>query len=157
MMHELKETSAHWFLSFMSSHFISVYLLSSACIQHLRAYTSDASVLHELEPPPPVSFHSWHLILSFFILCTAFRLHTNNIFSHAFHMLRCCTNSKILEFPPSIASNHFPYSSPCIHYLLAYTSHIRRGGGLGSRPKKMYGERLGDGVEYHLMSPTPRR
>jgi len=33
----------------------------------------------------------------------------------------------------------------------------RRGGGLGSRPKKMYGKRLGDGVEYHLMSPTPRR
>ena len=33
---------------------------------------------------------------------------------------------------------------------------LRRGGGLGSRPKKMYGERLGDGVEYHLMSPTPR-
>ena len=32
---------------------------------------------------------------------------------------------------------------------------ILRGGGLGSRPKKMYGERLGDGVEYHLMSPTP--
>ena len=34
---------------------------------------------------------------------------------------------------------------------------VRRGGGLGSRPKKMYGERLGDGVEYHLMSPMPRR
>ena len=32
-----------------------------------------------------------------------------------------------------------------------------RGGGLGSRPKKMYGERLGDGVEYHLIKPTPRR
>ena len=32
-----------------------------------------------------------------------------------------------------------------------------RGGGLGSRPKKMYGERLGNGVQYHLMSPTPRR
>ena len=31
-----------------------------------------------------------------------------------------------------------------------------RGGGLGSRPKKMYGKRLGDGVEYHLMIPTPR-
>ena len=30
-------------------------------------------------------------------------------------------------------------------------------GHLGSRPKKMYGERLGDGVEYHLMKPTPRR
>ena len=35
-------------------------------------------------------------------------------------------------------------------------SLITRGGGLGSRPKKMYGERLGDGVEYHLMRPTPR-
>ena len=34
---------------------------------------------------------------------------------------------------------------------------VPRGGGLGSRPKKMYGERLGDEVEYHLMSPTPRR
>ena len=34
---------------------------------------------------------------------------------------------------------------------------VLRGGGLGSRPKKMYGERLGDGVEYHLMKPTPRR
>ena len=32
-----------------------------------------------------------------------------------------------------------------------------RGGGLGSRPKKMYGGRLGDGVEYHSMKPTPRR
>jgi len=31
-----------------------------------------------------------------------------------------------------------------------------RGGGLGSRPKKMYGERLGDGVEYHFMKTTPR-
>jgi len=33
----------------------------------------------------------------------------------------------------------------------------KRDGGLGSRPKKMYGERLGDGVEYHLMKPTTRR
>ena len=37
------------------------------------------------------------------------------------------------------------------------TRPTARGGGLGSRPKKMYGERLGDGVEYHLMKPTPRR
>ena len=29
--------------------------------------------------------------------------------------------------------------------------------GLGSRPKKMYGVRLGDGDEYHLMKPTPCR
>jgi len=33
----------------------------------------------------------------------------------------------------------------------------KRGGGLGSRPKNMYGETLGVGVEYHLMKPTPRR
>jgi len=38
-----------------------------------------------------------------------------------------------------------------------HVSFTWRGGGLGSRPKKMYGERLGDGVEYHLMKPTPRR
>ena len=49
----------------------------------------------------------------------------------------------------------------CI-YIHAYIymigdSHEWRGGGLGSRPKKMYGERLRDGVEYHLMKPTPRR
>ena len=36
-------------------------------------------------------------------------------------------------------------------------TYNKRCGGLGSRPKKMYGERLGDGVEYHLMSPTPCR
>ena len=44
-------------------------------------------------------------------------------------------------------------ASATLHVLCIAT----RGGGLGSRPKKMYGERLGDGVEYHLMSPTPRR
>ena len=42
----------------------------------------------------------------------------------------------------------------CVSVRVSLT---RRGGGLGSRPKKMYGERLGDGVEYHLMKPTPRR
>ena len=62
------------------------------------------------------------------------------------------------------------YTDTCIHkhvfahiyiYLDRFTcvrgTGIWRGGGLGSRPKKMYGERLGDGVEYHLMKPTPRR
>ena len=41
----------------------------------------------------------------------------------------------------------------CRHSL----SRAMRGGGLGSRLKKLYGERLVFGVEYHLMSPTPRR
>ena len=39
-----------------------------------------------------------------------------------------------------------------IHYIQAYEM---RGGGLGSRPKKMCGERLGDGVEYHLWALRP--
>ena len=45
------------------------------------------------------------------------------------------------------------------HSCVRLFSFLRetRGGGLGSRPKKMYGERLGDGVEYHSMKPTPRR
>jgi len=41
--------------------------------------------------------------------------------------------------------------------FIYHISDMMRGGGLGSRPKNMYGERLGDGVEYHLMKPTPRR
>ena len=43
----------------------------------------------------------------------------------------------------------------CVPYVYL-TMGAERGGGLGSIPKKMYGEYLGDGVEYHLMSPTPR-
>ena len=43
-----------------------------------------------------------------------------------------------------------------IHTLYAQEAkydarRLGRGGGLGSRPKEMYGERLGDGVEYHLI------
>jgi len=44
-----------------------------------------------------------------------------------------------------------------------FISPTLRGEGLGSRPKKIYGERLGDGVEYHLMSaahlpyPSPKQ
>jgi len=48
-------------------------------------------------------------------------------------------------------------SSMHTHLSLPLNLSLKRGGGLGSRPKKMYGERLRDGVEYHLMSPTPRR
>ena len=60
----------------------------------------------------------------------------------------------------------FMYIHMCIYVgICIYTYIVRlwrdlsvawRGGGLGSRPKKMYGERLGDGVEYHLMKPTLR-
>jgi len=46
---------------------------------------------------------------------------------------------------------HIIWFFSCVTWL------IPRGGGLGSRPKKMHWERLGDGVEYHLMSPTPHR
>jgi len=53
----------------------------------------------------------------------------------------------------------YVYTYICIHTCI-YAHRLilpERGGGLGSRPKKMYGERLGDGDEYHLMKPTPRR
>jgi len=50
----------------------------------------------------------------------------------------------------------YMYAYPCIHTCNSKSIGMR-GGGLGSRPKKMYGERLGDGVEYHLMKPTPHR
>ena len=41
------------------------------------------------------------------------------------------------------------------HHNRSYSPPPVRGGGLGSRPKKMYGEIFGDGVEYHLMNPRP--
>jgi len=54
-------------------------------------------------------------------------------------------------------SCHTHTSERCSHNCHVNEVCQTRGGGLGSRPKKMYGERLGDGVEYHLMKPTPRR
>jgi len=60
----------------------------------------------------------------------------------------CSMCTQTLDLP----SVHFMCSYQVYVFSIRYTS---RGGGLGSRPKKMYGERLGDGVEYHLMSPTP--
>jgi len=55
------------------------------------------------------------------------------------------------------APHHGHSAKVAFSWLRAVMTHRRRGGGLGSRPKKMYGERLRDGVEYHLMSPTPLR
>ena len=49
------------------------------------------------------------------------------------------------------------YKVTCLIYSFGMLRISRRGGGLGSRPKKMYGEKLGDGVEYHFMKTTPRR
>ena len=87
----------------------------------------------------------------------------------------CYRISHLLFWQPlSVASPKQPYSTSKKPYYLSKvpyfggglcwnsfrrgnTLRLSRGGGLGSRPKKMYGERLGDGVEYHLMSPTPRR
>ena len=59
----------------------------------------------------------------------------------------------------SFAENDLQLNGSCIKNTgaIGFLISMGRGGGLGSRPKKMYGERLGDGVEYHLMKPTPRR
>ena len=54
----------------------------------------------------------------------------------------------------------FIYMYINIYVLFLHKStlhHIGRRGGLGSRPRKMYGERLGDGVEYHSMKPRSHR
>ena len=61
----------------------------------------------------------------------------------------------ILQTRPIISSILLTVVTP--YHLKEHKTIPSRGGGLGSRPKKMYGERLGNGVEYHLMSPTPRR
>jgi len=50
----------------------------------------------------------------------------------------------------------YAFARPVVYDCSSKFESAKRGVGLGSRPKKMYGERLGDGVEYHLMSPTPR-
>ena len=55
----------------------------------------------------------------------------------------------------SYSNTAVSYSNTAVFKDASY--QLARGGGLGSRPKKMYGQRLRDGVEYHLMSPTPRR
>jgi len=52
---------------------------------------------------------------------------------------------------------HFNLVNPTRKGFEVSSRLLRRGGGLGSRPKKMYGERLGNGVECHLMKPTTRR
>ena len=63
------------------------------------------------------------------------------------HMTVCVSHMNVWTFH----ENHMTQSAVKLQTLST------RGGGLGSRPKKMYGEKLGDGVEYHLMKPTPRR
>ena len=89
---------------------------------------------------------------------------------------RALPHSLLLSLSLSLSSSFsLPFSLSFLSFLSFFVSffvsfflslsHVNdtlflvtmRGGGLGSRPKKMYGERLGDGVEYHLMKPTPRR
>ena len=68
--------------------------------------------------------------------------------------------SRAISKPQPSTSSSPTFSHQSLRETLHRSGVMRRGmrgGGLGSRPKKMYGERLGDGVEYHLMSPTPRR
>ena len=81
--------------------------------------------------------------------------------------IRICKSGTIraTSLPRCVCATHTAmYTANTLQHTLQHTLHSnvimrdrQRGGGLGSRPKKMYGERLGDGVEYHLMKPTPRR
>jgi len=67
-------------------------------------------------------------------------------------IIGACTNSSCL------LKREDAWFLPCMLRHGAHDSCLSsRGGGLGSRPKNVYGETSGDGVEYHLMTPTPRR
>jgi len=67
------------------------------------------------------------------------------------------SNTHCVKYLSVCVATH-PVSTICQHTLFLINPRAgTRGGKLGSRPKKMYGERLGDGVEYHSMKPTPRR
>jgi len=56
------------------------------------------------------------------------------------------------------STSHIHITKSKSHMHMTNSTYIwREVGGWGRNPKKMYGERLGDGVENHLMSPTPRR
>ena len=81
------------------------------------------------------------------------------------HLYEYAYDSNIYMMAPSIfmmrvAVSACMYAYVCMHlYKYEYDAPYQflkysERWGLGSRPKKMYGERLGDGVEYHLMSPT---
>ena len=93
----------------------------------------------------------------------------NIIHAHVTCLIRHMANSYAMWFIPkpilverkwtTCTHSYVTWSMPMCHDAFAFDKNlpIRRGGGLGSRPKKWYGERLGNGVEYHLMKPTPRR
>jgi len=53
------------------------------------------------------------------------------------------------------AKKHCQFETYALYIICIYMPYERWGAGVETQ--KMYGERLGDGVEYHLMSPTPRR
>ena len=50
----------------------------------------------------------------------------------------------------SAHAHKYTNSNPASLSDVLWCSLLPRGGGLGSRPKNMYGETLGDGVEYHF-------
>ena len=79
-----------------------------------------------------------------------------------YSMLYIRATTQSIPRPPYTHSDTHTHTQKHTHKhileaLICHATHRSRGGGLGSRPKKMYGERLGDGVEYHFMKTTPRR
>ena len=95
--------------------------------------------------------------------CTcAFALQEQGAFALCCSVLQCVLHSHCVAVCCSVLQCVSRVHSHCKSTQCECTGmhSIRialRGGGLGSRPTKMYGERLGDGVEYHLIKHTPRR
>ena len=94
-------------------------------------------------------------------ICVTWLIHMRDITLKKKLPRRQLNKRHVSRFYP--CGTHRTSSSPFVPFFVwqrfVFGQHAEpwRGGGLGSRPKKMYGERLGDGVEYHLMRPTPRR
>ena len=135
------------------------------CVWHLRMYTAHTNdAFCECENTSQNMFCECENKYS----CVPYS-HMKNVFSkYITEHINECVNARIHDscVPYSYELCIFTFTWCHIYVTSCVTScecentsfmcAASRRGGLGSRPKKMYGKRLGDGVEYHLMSPTPR-
>ena len=145
----------------------------SACDTfHWQCYIPEIILIHQLKfvgtNPNSMYISFWICTAGYreiwVLRCGGFRECCLYSFSGHCHSFQWKLSKRGFQWKPSKRGFQWKLSkralsalSECVGRGIPRNLTARRGGGLGSRPKKMYGERLGDGVEYHLMSPTPRR
>jgi len=96
---------------------------------------------------------------------TGAQIHTH---IHAHAHTYAFTNTHTISLTHTHTHTH-AHTCTCTHTHVATCDHMQLNTGYtkvcsgaerwgaGVETQKMYGERLGDGVEYHSMKPTPRR